>query len=160
MEWLEVDPNLSQEAYKEEISPLCRKRYSQESAFGDPLYINYDEVLTVMDGLIPSSSVDIVFKNGSKKKLCWPWNVAFMRAFKNKIKPEKAKIEHPPKTDEKFPYEEFTSSPIWDILEKELTDLVSNNVITITTHPRYVIGALIKRLAEYEKAGYRRFEEK
>ena len=45
------------------------------------------------------------------------------------------------------PYQQFENTTVWAILERSLQELVSNKDVTITTHPRYVIGYLCQQLS-------------
>lgn len=57
-------------------------------------------------------------------------------------------------------FEDYGSSPFWDIIEDELADLVKNQDIEITTHPDFVIGSLVKRIVESDEIKATKKEEK
>ena len=56
-----------------------------------------------------------------------------------------------PGSRERGYYKKYGSSPLWDIIENELVELVENQDIQITTHPDFVIGSLVATIIESKK---------
>jgi len=46
----------------------------------------------------------------------------------------------------KFPYEEFKTTHIWEVLDKAIQDLVDNSDIEEKTDRSYIVGYLCKTL--------------
>ena len=46
------------------------------------------------------------------------------------------------------PYQQFEGTPLWEVIEKAVTDLEENQDLNLTTAPVYVIGYICKELAE------------
>jgi hypothetical protein len=46
----------------------------------------------------------------------------------------------------KFPYEEFKTTPIWEVFDKAIQDLASNSDIEEKTDRSYIVGYLCKTL--------------
>lgn len=48
------------------------------------------------------------------------------------------------------PYEIFEETPLWDIINKGINDLVENNDIEETTQREYIVGYLCELIYELE----------
>ncbi|MCM3758260.1 hypothetical protein M3197_12380 [Sporosarcina aquimarina] len=48
------------------------------------------------------------------------------------------------------PYEIFEGTPLWDIIDKGINDLVENNDIEETAQREYIIGYLCKLINQLE----------
>lgn len=49
---------------------------------------------------------------------------------------------------EKFPYQRFEQTRVWLVLEDEISKLVDNQDLSLTTASRYVTGSICKRLSD------------
>ncbi|MDF2067624.1 hypothetical protein [Bacillus sp. Cr_A10] len=48
------------------------------------------------------------------------------------------------------PYELFEGTPLWEVINKGIDDLVENNDIEETTQREYIVGYLCKLIKELE----------
>lgn len=48
------------------------------------------------------------------------------------------------------PYEMFVGTPLWDVINKGINDLVENKDIEETTNREYIVGYLCKKITESE----------
>ncbi|UPM52839.1 hypothetical protein [Gottfriedia acidiceleris] len=46
------------------------------------------------------------------------------------------------------PYEKFENTPLWNVINKGINDLVENNDIEETTKREYIVGYLCKVIIE------------
>lgn len=57
-----------------------------------------------------------------------------------RTKTRRLKTEHP--------YTNFEGSPLWDVIDSAISDLVENSDIRETTHRRYIVGYLCKKITD------------
>jgi hypothetical protein len=46
------------------------------------------------------------------------------------------------------PYKELEEHPLWNVLKEGIEELEENNDISMTAHPSYVVGYLLKKLSK------------
>lgn len=46
-----------------------------------------------------------------------------------------------------FPYAKFVDTKLWKVIDKAIADLEKNSDLELTTHRKYIVGYLCKRLA-------------